>query len=294
MITDEWREEIHLFRCHGDRLLGIATCPHKMTETGVLIVVGGPQYRSGSHRQFTLLARQLADRGIPSYRFDYRGMGDSEGPKQCFTTINDDIKAAIDSFTEHHPEIKSIVIWGLCDAASAALLYVNSDPRVKGLVLLNPWVQIGGLSAKVKFSHYYFPRLVTREFWKKVFSREMEFSSAIREFFDAIKQSNTHQENPNTPVEPSSYVEKMLAALTSYKGEVLIILSGNDFTAQEFITLTSTDRRWNNAIRAKQVTSKTLAGASHTFSTKTWRDTVADWTITWLLQLENKLKTSSS
>ena len=46
---------------------------------GVLIVTGGPQYRAGSHRQFVLLARFLAARGMAVLRFDYRGMGDSEG-----------------------------------------------------------------------------------------------------------------------------------------------------------------------------------------------------------------------
>ena len=42
---------------------------------GMLIVVGGPQYRAGSHRQFTLLARDVAATGVPTMRFDYRGMG---------------------------------------------------------------------------------------------------------------------------------------------------------------------------------------------------------------------------
>jgi len=48
-------------------------------DTGVLIVVGGPQYRVGSHRQFVMLARFLADHGVPCMRFDYRGMGDVSG-----------------------------------------------------------------------------------------------------------------------------------------------------------------------------------------------------------------------
>jgi alpha/beta superfamily hydrolase len=45
----------------------------------VLVIVGGPQYRAGSHRQFTLLARSLAEQGFAVLRFDYRGMGDSTG-----------------------------------------------------------------------------------------------------------------------------------------------------------------------------------------------------------------------
>jgi alpha-beta hydrolase superfamily lysophospholipase len=48
-------------------------------DIGVVVVVGGPQYRVGSHRQFVLLARDLAAAGIPTLRFDTRGMGDSGG-----------------------------------------------------------------------------------------------------------------------------------------------------------------------------------------------------------------------
>jgi len=51
---------------------------------GVLIVVGGPQYRVGSHRQFLLLSRRLAAEGHPVMRFDYRGMGDASGAMRGF------------------------------------------------------------------------------------------------------------------------------------------------------------------------------------------------------------------
>ena len=52
-----------VFRCAGEELVGIL---HPAPgATGVVIVVGGPQYRVGSHRQFLLLARRLAASGIP-------------------------------------------------------------------------------------------------------------------------------------------------------------------------------------------------------------------------------------
>lgn len=54
---------------------------------GLLMVVGGPQYRVGSHRQFVLLARDLAAAGIPVFPFDYRGMGDSTGQARDFEGI---------------------------------------------------------------------------------------------------------------------------------------------------------------------------------------------------------------
>ena len=70
-------------------------------------------------------------------RFDYRGMGDSQGKKQPFDQICDDIKAACDSLIQT-TKVANVVIWGLCDAASAALKYAHKDQRVKGLLLLKP------------------------------------------------------------------------------------------------------------------------------------------------------------
>ena len=68
-------------------------------------------------------------------RFDYRSMGDSPGETRDFLGVDADIAAAIDTLLAARPAIKRVVLWGLCDAASAALLYLEAtrDPRVAGL-----------------------------------------------------------------------------------------------------------------------------------------------------------------
>ena len=57
---------------------------------GVIILIGGPQYRAGAHRQFVHLARSLADEGIACLRFDFRGMGDSSGEARTFRFVGND------------------------------------------------------------------------------------------------------------------------------------------------------------------------------------------------------------
>ena len=60
------RESACLFPCEGEELVGIVAEPEApLGDLGVFVVVGGPQYRVGSHRQFVLLARHLAGLGVP-------------------------------------------------------------------------------------------------------------------------------------------------------------------------------------------------------------------------------------
>ena len=90
-------EEPLCIESQGERLIGVLHRPQTPAghlTRGVVIVVGGPQYRIGSHRQFVLLARSLAALGTPVLRFDLAGMGDSGGKFAGFERSATDIRAA--------------------------------------------------------------------------------------------------------------------------------------------------------------------------------------------------------
>ncbi len=143
-------EQAISFECAGDRLTGVLHRPARAAALGVVIVVGGPQYRIGAHRQYVLLARRLCAEGIPAFRFDTRGMGDSDGAFQGFEAIDQDIAAAIDAFQAAEAGLERVVLWGLCDGASAAAFYGHQDPRVAGLILVNPWVRSEATQAEAR------------------------------------------------------------------------------------------------------------------------------------------------
>ena len=117
------REEVLQFDCEGESLLGIISEGAPAQERAVIVIVGGPQYRAGSHRQFVQLARHLASAGHTVLRYDYRGMGDSPGNLRNFEHVQADIRAAIDALQASRPALRQFVLWGLCDGASAALMY---------------------------------------------------------------------------------------------------------------------------------------------------------------------------
>ena len=179
-------ESALVFPCEGDRLVGVVGAGHR--DLGVVIVVGGPQYRAGSHRQFVLLARHLAAQGFPVLRFDVRGMGDSEGAQRPFDALTPDIAAAIAALQSQQPQVRRVVLWGLCDGASAALLYLHErpDPRVQGLVLLNPWVRSEASLARTHVKHYYrqrptgVPSAAPNRAWAQSSMSAMPYSSHQR------------------------------------------------------------------------------------------------------------------
>jgi exosortase A-associated hydrolase 1 len=285
------QEHAFSFSCQGSWLYGVSSLPDKAASRGVLIVVGGPQYRVGSHRQFTLLARDLAAHGVPVMRFDYRGMGDSEGNARNFEEIKDDLYCPINQFFEKVQSLKELVIWGLCDAASAALLYAHQDRRVTGLVLLNPWVRTDEGIAKARLKHYYLDRFFEPEFWSKILRGNFNILESVQSFSRSVstallsRKENSVTQNGKITNESCNYSllpTRMMDGLTRFEGRVLFITSGDDITAQEFTDLVDASPEWQKLFRSSYVKHSNIPEADHTFSRKKWRDQVFTWTREWV------------
>lgn len=255
------------FSCEGCALVGIVDVPERPLPRGVLVVTGGPQYRVGSHRQFALLARSLAGSGVPVMRFDQRGMGDSEGEPRRFDDIGDDIRAAMKEYFMQIPEMKEVVIWGLCDGATAAAFYAHTDARVRGLMLLNPWVRTPEGAARATLRHYYLNRLGELEFWKKVARGNFNFGASAASLRDQLRLAAS---DPG-----AALPQRVLASLGCFEGKILVVLSGDDLTAQEFADLMAA-----NELKAKRVD---IPHANHTFARREWRDAVSELSANWVM-----------
>ena len=277
------------FVCEGCWLYGVLSLPSPLApgaRRGVVLVVGGPQYRVGSHRQFTLLARALAQQGVPVLRFDYRGMGDSEGEMRDFLDVDADLRAAIDAFTAQVPSVQEVVLWGLCDAATAAMLYAHQDKRVAGLVLLNPWGRTEEGVARAYLKHYYLSRLLQPGLWRKIARGQFDYAGAVRSFWRLL--GNAARRKPAASDAPAaaasaapSLPERMLDGFSRFHGQTLVIISGADLTGREFQDMVAAPA-WQKLMRGKRVSRQTLAQADHTFSRPDWRDQVAHWSADWL------------
>lgn len=279
-------EQAIVIACEGEALLGIVHHPgagaaQAAQATGVVIIVGGPQTRVGSHRQFVHLARALAAAGHPVLRFDVRGMGDSTGALHAFEQISPDIGAAIDALQRHAPQVRQVVLWGLCDGASAALLYLHdrADARVRGLCLLNPWVRSEASLARTHVKHYYLQRLAQREFWAKLFRGRVGWE-ALGGLAASVRMAAG--KGGRATATPVTYQQRMAIAWRQFDGPVLLVLSGNDYTAKEFAEYVAGHVEWQALLAQPLLHQCLLPHADHTFSALLQRVEVEAATITWL------------
>jgi pimeloyl-ACP methyl ester carboxylesterase len=106
----------------------------------VVVLNSGIIHRVGANRMTVQLCRQLSQQGLDAVRFDLSGIGDSEPRDDGLGLLEAnlaDIKDALDTL-ETARGFKRFVLVGLCSGADHAVVYAGRDPRVAGLVLLDP------------------------------------------------------------------------------------------------------------------------------------------------------------
>jgi len=215
----------HTFGCGSLTLAGtLDTAPGT---AGLLIVSGGNEVRSGAFGGQAELAARIARAGFPVFRFDRRGIGDSEGENRGFCSTAKDIATALEAFRAMVPQISRVVGFGNCDAASALML--ASGAGCDALALSNPWtIEQGGEDADrlppAAIRSRYIEKLKNPSEIGRLLSGGVNLGRLARGLIQSLK--------PATP--PSTLAGEMHNGLAGFAGEVRILLAAADRTAQVF------------------------------------------------------------
>ncbi|MFO0652460.1 MAG: hypothetical protein U0326_39940 [Polyangiales bacterium] len=145
-------ESVVRFRnASGHELQGILHRPERL-DVGAPALVwlpAGQKVRQGAWRMNVVVARRMAAMGFPVLRFDYEGMGDSEGPRRHGEYVMEfygfvqtggfrgDVIAAV-NFALGELGPRPVVLGGLCGGAASALFAgAELGDRVWGHVLID-------------------------------------------------------------------------------------------------------------------------------------------------------------
>jgi exosortase A-associated hydrolase 1 len=169
------------FDCHGKILA--ATVDRGRGPVGVLMVTGGTQTRIGSHRMSERLALALGREGFPCFRFDRRGVGDSEGVDPGFRGSGPDIEAAAARFRAECPGLERVIGLGLCDGATALALF-GGGAGLAGLILVNPWLveAQAGAPPPAAIRRHYRQRLLSASAWRRLLTGHISYRKALKGF----------------------------------------------------------------------------------------------------------------
>lgn len=237
------------FACEGDSLVGTLDIAEASGSAGLLLVSGGNELRSGAWGGQAQMAARLAEAGYPVFRYDRRGVGDSEGCNPTFRHSLPDLAAALKAFRSAAPHVSRVVAFGNCDAPAALMLFAKDLP-IAGLVLANPWTIDGEeapetMPASAIRSRYVAKLTKPREVW-----RLLTGGVNLAKLFKGLRSA------ARTATQAPGLVSEMQAGLAAFGGEVSILLASSDRTAQMFTAAwDKTDPRIAR-----------IASASHSFS----------------------------
>ena len=180
-------------------------------KTAVILLSPGIKSHIGPHRLYVNMAASYAKEGYVVLRFDFHGLGDSEGDVEgtfvadIYGSIEQgryvhDVDAAM-AYLEKEQGIGRFVLGGLCGGAMTGLIAGSGDSRVVGLIGLG--IPVTNASNQVNQSKYmtegqaaslrtsYFEKIRDVSAWKRFFSFESDYRAIWRILFRKAPPSST-------------------------------------------------------------------------------------------------------
>jgi alpha-beta hydrolase superfamily lysophospholipase len=244
----------------------------------VVMLNAGSVHHVGPNRLYVSLARALASEGIPSFRVDIRGLGDSVRPRAAKEnhpypdTAVEDTRLAV-SFLRERFGYRRFVLLGLCSGAHTAfhagieLEDFESDAGIADIILINPltyrWVE--GMTLETTTRHfqevaYYQRSFFNPESWKKLLKGKVDVRYPARVLLrqGTRVMANVFVQNADP------HLAQNLARLFARGRTLSLFVASQDpgFTILSAGAKASVKR----AIRAKKIRTRFIENADHTFT----------------------------
>lgn len=134
-MTSAWQEFPVFIPLGEERLCSVVCAPAEGgNDLGVVLLTGGNYTRTHRNRMWVRTARALAERGFPSIRVDYHGVGDSTGHAFFDMEVPFDQDAlAAAGFLKRATGVRRLAIVATCFGGRSAMAAAAQEPDCIGI-----------------------------------------------------------------------------------------------------------------------------------------------------------------
>ena len=295
---------------NGQKLVGTLHAPEPGTPRRPCVVLLSPgvKMRVGPGRLYVPLTQALTGLGHPVLRFDFFGLGDSEGElaetmlADIYNHIEvgryvDDTLAAIAWLRAHGHD--RFVLGGLCGGAITALLAAQREPAVIGLLSLGmtgtlasnaatPGKYLTGKQLDGKRSQYFRNLMKPRSLWRFVTFRSdygtiwhsmkrLVVKPKVKPVVAADPVAPLEQRGNANPLFPPAYLDFLQRG-----GKALMIFSEKDRLWSEYEE--KFEQPFAELLKPleAQIEKHVIANANHVMSLGEWQREMVDVSRNWL------------
>lgn len=292
----------------GLKLFGIFHQPQGARRgPAVILLCPGVKNRVAPQRLYVKMAKRFCSMGFAVLRFDFHGIGDSEGEvgeeyaADFYGTVQagryvEDTQAAMD-WMQKNAGAGSFILAGLCGGAVTGLLAGARDRRVCGLLALGIPVVISGKSFDpskyitrgqlARLRGKYITKMGDPLSWARLLTFQSDYRKIIRSLCSSllrapgrVKTPGSYKVAPDGNGNLNPLFHGAFNAILENGSRVIFIFSGSDRLQWEFEEKFAGNcdlAKWGERFRKH-----TVPHANHVFSFSEWQESMLDIACDWL------------
>lgn len=290
----------------GLTLFGVLHTPAKpVSDLAVILLSPGVKMRVGPEGLYRRLTDQLVAMGITVFRFDFYGLGDSEGTleeellRDVYNHIEvgrfvEDTFDAMDWMQQHTPA-RRFILSGLCGGAITGLLAGGRDRRVAGLLALGITPVLAAASAEASLymtvgqleesRRKYVRRLTSPRSWLRLLTLRSDYKLIMRFMLQPF-QPTPAATNDDAAPPPNDNANPLFppAFFTMVEGQrpMLYIFGGSDRLQWEFEEKFVARHRSRLAAVPDSYDVHVIKDANHVLSLREWQNEMLDVSASWM------------
>ncbi len=309
IVPDHTPEPVRFKNAQGHYLFGMYHPPagvRPARKTAVILLSPGVKMRVAPHRLYNQMAEQFSANGFPVLRFDFWGLGDSEGecPEELLADLYGEVQVGryvkdcqcAMRWLSGEKGIDRFVLGGLCGGAITGLLAGANDPRCVGLLALGIPVILDSANAdqnrymtqwqRGAIRQTYFRKLISPGAWLRLLTFKSDFGLIWRSVFRSGNPNPASGKAQETGHAEKSNVNPLFApnffALLERGCTALFIFSGSDRLLYEYEEKFASRNRERLESVQNVLKLHVVPNANHILSRREWKQNMMEQACDWL------------